>query len=207
MNRPRIHRAALEPALQAAIERTTIPGVIPRMLNLGCGSDTRARFINGDLHFVDGIDIQLDASAASLPFANNSFEIILMKDLLEHVDPVLLLSESYRTLAPSGRLIIQSVHFTSRNLFVDPTHRAAFSSRTFDFFCRDGLYAHRSYYFDFVFSSLEMMFIEFHKGRYLLPDHLVERLVNLTRRVQDSYELTGVSRLFPAENVVAVLRK
>ena len=47
------------------------------------------------------------ADAAHMPFADNSFDGIIMNDAMEHVDePEKVLSECYRVLKPSGRLYI-----------------------------------------------------------------------------------------------------
>ncbi|MGH9264111.1 MAG: hypothetical protein ACRD1D_05410, partial [Acidimicrobiales bacterium] len=69
----------------------------------------------------------------------------------------------------------------------------------------------RSYYFDFSFDEVLEATIQFSaglgRGRFLVWDRVVEPLVNATAMVQDLYELTFASRLFPAANVIAVLRK
>lgn len=193
--------ANLEPALAA----------LPR-LNLGCGRDQRRSFVNLDQVPIPGVDVAASLGASPLPFRDASFGVVLCRDILEHVEVVPAMQEVHRVVAPGGAVVVSTVHFTSRNLYVDPTHRRGFSVRTLDFFTKDeGATWHRPYYFDFGFSRIEYAAIQFGatlgKGRYLLWDRLVEPCVNVRRAAQDLYEMTMASRLFPAANVVAVLRR
>lgn len=56
--------------------------------------------------------------AQEMPFADNSYEVILCSEVLEHIpDPPKAISEMYRVLAPGGLLIL-----TTR--FVYPVHDA-----------------------------------------------------------------------------------
>lgn len=190
-------------------------GALPR-LNLGSGPDRRPGFVNLDQVPIPGVDVTASLGAAPLPFRTGTFGVVLCRDILEHVEVVAALREVHRVTAAGGRVIISAVHFTSRNLYVDPTHVRGFSVRTFDFFARRGGGAdssnwHRPYYFDFVFSRIRYAAVQFGttlgKGRYLVWDRLVEPCVNSRRMTQDLYEMTFASRLFPAANVIAVLEK
>ncbi len=93
-----------------------------QVLDIGCGD---ARFLNRMKQLgwaVQGVDF--DAAAASnaknlydidvkigtleyLKFSENSFDVVTMNHVIEHVfDPVALLSEVHRILRPGGRLVI-----------------------------------------------------------------------------------------------------
>jgi SAM-dependent methyltransferase len=182
-----------------------------RLLNIGCGHDRRHGFVNVDISHLPGVDVVASLTEQSLPFPDATFTVVLCRDVLEHVDIVPALRELHRVLAPGGTVVISAVHFTSRNLYVDPTHVRGFSVRTFDFFVKGSSRTNRSYYFDFSFAQVLESTIQFSsllgRGRLLLWDRLVEPLVNSRSLVQDLYELTFASRLFPAANVIAVLRK
>ena len=176
-------------------------------LNLGCGHDTRDGWVNLDSAELPGVDVVHDLSVVPLPFADETFSEVLCQDVLEHVDFATVLGDLHRILVPGGRVTIRSPHFTSRAVYVDPTHRAAFSVDTFAFFARESDYASRSYYFDFQFASVESARITFHRYRAQPWNYVVEPFVNSSLRVQRYYEDTFLSRLFPAANIEVVLVK
>lgn len=201
----------LEDRLQQAVTASRVPDRPARLLNIGCGHDSRPGYVNVDLSALAGVDVVATLGEETLPFPDDTFSVALCRDVLEHVDVVPALREVHRVLAPGGLVVISAVHFTSRNLYVDPTHVRGFSVRTLDFFV-DGVGSlDRSYYFDFSFGEVLDATIQFNtllgNGKYLVWDRLVEPVVNSSPVLQDLYELTFVSRLFPAANVVAVLRK
>jgi SAM-dependent methyltransferase len=181
-------------------------------LNIGSGHDRRSGYVNLDLLALPGVDVAASLGTAFLPFRDDTFGLVLCRDVLEHVDVVPALQEIHRVTAPGGAVVVSAVHFTSRNLYVDPTHVRGYSVRTVDFFTNGQDHGWlRRYYFDFCFDTLEYAAIQFGttlgNGRFLVWDRVVEPLVNSSRRAQDFYEMTFLSRLFDAANVVAVLRK
>jgi SAM-dependent methyltransferase len=174
-------------------------------LNLGCGNDTRPGWINLDKKPLPGVDVVHDLNVLPLPFDAEQFDHILAKDVLEHVDYVPLLRELYRVLRLGGTLAIQVPHFTSVDNYIDPTHRRLFSVRTFEFFVA-GSNLERSYYFDFAYRQILGRRIGFFRGP-LVWDYVLEPIVNTCYRVQKYYELTFLSRLFPAQNLTLTLVK
>lgn len=176
-------------------------------LNLGCGLDIRDGWVNLDSADLPGVDVVHDLGVVPLPFEHDRFSEVLCQDVLEHVDYAPVLRDVHRILRPGGRVLIRSPHFTSRAVYVDPTHRSAFSIDTFAFFVRDSDYAERSYYYDFNFSRIESARITFHRYRWQPWNYLVEALVNLSLGAQRYYEDTFLSRMFPAANVEIALVK
>lgn len=181
------------------------------VLNIGCGRDIRDGAINVDSVALPGVDMVVNLGQDQLPFSDEYFDLIICKDILEHVELIASLRELHRVLKHGGRMVISTVHFTSRDTWLDPTHVKGFSVGTFDFFAQGGRNDERDYYFDFHFAEVEQSLIQFRttlgKGKWLFWDRLVEPIVNHRRAVADLYELTALARLFPAANVVAVLRK
>ncbi|MDD5254371.1 MAG: methyltransferase domain-containing protein [Candidatus Nanoarchaeia archaeon] len=174
-----------------------------KKLNVGCGRDIRKDYINLDSAKLEGVDIVHNVEDLPLPFKNEEFDEILCKDVLEHVDYVPVLKDLNRILKKNGKLIITVPHFTSRNNFVDPTHKNSFSVRTFDFFIKD---SKRAYYFDFHFNKINKAKIRFEKG-ILFFNYLIEGVVNVNEDMKDLYEKTFLSRLFPACNIEIELVK
>lgn len=152
-----------------------------------------------------------DLNTTPLPFSDGQFQEILAQDVLEHLEYPTLLRDLHRILAVGGKLTIRSPHFTSRNNFVDPTHKKLFTCDTLDFFVKDSSFsksAEREYYFDFHFSKTEKVYIRFPRwSRWFFLNGIIEKSINKTRRSQRIYEASGLSRLFPAENIEVTLVK
>ena len=167
------------------------PEVKGLRLNVGCGTDVLEGWINLDIADLPGVDIVHQLGASPIPLADESVAVICARDILEHVDLVPVMADLCRVLEPGGVLLISTVHFSSRDFFVDPTHVRAFSARTFTFF-ESGGGSGRDYYFDFGFRSLEQVIIDFPggKGRYFVWNRLVKPFAN---RFIDVYEMTGLS--------------
>lgn len=113
-----------------------------QVLDIGCGTGWLAE------HFpnytgIDGSDAAVQIAAERgrnviqgdvddpLPFAEETFDAVVMKDLLEHVaDPVALVREARRVLRPSG-LVFASSPDAQRWVWDDYTHRRPFSRKSF----------------------------------------------------------------------------
>jgi SAM-dependent methyltransferase len=174
-------------------------------LNLGCGSDIRAGWVNLDRTALPAVDVVHDLNHLPLPFAASSFDHVAARDVLEHVEYVSLLRDIYRILRSGGTLEIQVPHFTAASNYIDPTHRHRFSIRTFEFFVQDSEFG-RDYYFDFSFGAIAARRIKFMKWP-LVYNYVVEALVNTHRVTQKYYELTMLAGLFPATNITVTLVK
>ncbi len=171
-------------------------------LNLGCGRDIRDGFVNVDNAPLDGVDVVHDLAQMPWPFADDSVEEILAKDLIEHIEDLeVFLRECHRVLRRGGCLIMSAPHFTSRGVWVDPTHRRAFAFDTLDFFTSGH---HRAYYWDFHFSERRTSRIVFERSPKYIWNRLFEFAVNINDSSRRAYESTPL-RLFPALNVHVVL--
>ena len=178
-----------------------------RKLNLGCGEDTRAGYINLDWIALPGVDVVHDINTLPLPFPDGHFAEILCNDVLEHVAYIPLLKELHRLLRPNGEIHIRVPHFTSRFAYIDPTHINYFSFQTFEFFADNarGSTAKGAYYFDFRFRHAASRIV-FEKGIFVY-NYLIEPLFNLHHMAGIIYEATFLSRLFPAQCIEVTLRK
>lgn len=175
-------------------------------LNIGCGTDTRPGYINSDIAQLPGVDIVHDINM-QMPFAIGAFTEILALDVLEHVtDLPAVMKELHRILTPGGRLILKVPHFTSRNNYIDPTHKRMFSVFTFDFFVHNNTWK-RAYYFPFAFGAILQRSIRFERPARVHVFFLIEWLVNLAPVAQKIYEATFLHNVFPAENVEITILK
>jgi len=92
-------------------------------LNLGCGRDIRKGWINLDKTNYLGVDIVFDLNVFPYPFQDNTFDVILMQDVLEHLeDPVAVMKEIYRISKNGCIIIIRTPHPESPLMKQDKTH-------------------------------------------------------------------------------------
>jgi ubiquinone/menaquinone biosynthesis C-methylase UbiE len=111
-----------------------------RILDIGCGLGmyvSRFRQFSDDVY---GVDIDPDkvaqasewlpnlrvSAAESLPFNDSSFDVILLNEVIEHVDDDRqAVREAYRVLAPGGHMII----YAPNRLYPFETHGFFFGGR------------------------------------------------------------------------------
>ena len=101
--------------------RTFVGGPGRRVLDVGCrdGALTRAYAVENEIVGIDvdrlalrrarerlGIETVWHDADEALPFANGSFDVVVVGELLEHlVSPAGLIAEAWRVLRPSGTLV------------------------------------------------------------------------------------------------------
>jgi len=101
-------------------------------LNLGCGKDIKAGYINLDIVDYGGNMIH-DINSFPYPFKENYFDEIYASHVLEHLNSFHnTISELYRILKPNGILIVYAPFFLNTKYFGEPDHKIPFSIRTFD---------------------------------------------------------------------------
>jgi len=115
-------------------------GVIMR-LNLGCGRDKRAGYVNVDKYPQFEPDRVVDLEATPWPFADGSADEIVLHHVLEHLGqatPVFLaiIGELYRVLKVGGMIEITVPHPRSDLFLGDPTHVRAISPAMFQLMSR-----------------------------------------------------------------------
>jgi SAM-dependent methyltransferase len=107
---------------EAALVRSVDAKAGERLLELGCGEGSNLFHLRGRKATCFGIDFSVAkaafahreigihaaaADATALPFANSSFDAVLIRDLLHHLPrPSLALAETRRVLRPGGRLTL-----------------------------------------------------------------------------------------------------
>ena len=135
-----------------------------RILDVGCGTGSFARLAppTVEVHGVDRDRIALaqasrggmtvtdiDLAREPLPFGDSSFDAALAKDVLEHLpDPLAVLRELRRVLAPGAPLVASVVVDIPRRVWADYTHVRGFTREAAMRLLNDG---------GFTVSSVERM--------------------------------------------------
>ena len=100
-----------------------------RVLDLGCGSAKFPGAFGVDLSANTHADLVHDLDAFPYPIEDDTFDQVLMQDVLEHVaDPYRLFGELHRICRPGARIQLRTPHFSSVLAYSDPTHRHYFSA-------------------------------------------------------------------------------
>lgn len=119
------------------------------VLNLGCGNKPIPGAVNHDLakHRPE-VAVAHDLNVFPWPWADNSFDLIVARAVLEHLRCTLLdsVNECWRILRPGGELYLKLPYWNHENGYLDPTHYWRFGLHTCDIFDPDTRYG-RSYSF------------------------------------------------------------
>ena len=120
----------------------------PESLNVGCGSDIKANWINLDRSQLPGVNVVHDLDVFPWPFPQSSMGNIRIINVMEHLsDATKVLEELHRLAAPECTITIRVPCVNGPDAFSDPTHKIFFNQHSFDFFdpsTRHG--KERSYY-------------------------------------------------------------
>ena len=175
-------------------------------LNLGCGEDIRKGYVNLDYVKHLGVDKVHDLNKLPYPFKDNSFDEIYASHVLEHLDVewFAFIKELNRLLKKGGRIIVKVPHFTAALAFIE-NHRRFFRYRSFESFDEQGTMKalDQKKFYNFKIEYRRIKFIKYP----LFYNIIIEPLVNLSKSTALIYENTFLRALFPAEELVFVLRK
>lgn len=102
------------------------------VLSLGCGvvkrefpeADRATRIVGIDNDPGSDADIRHDLNRFPYPLESDSFDLIVMQDILEHLENVPeVLREVHRVARSGARIRLRLPHYSSYYSFNDPTHR------------------------------------------------------------------------------------
>ncbi len=134
--------AGFEPAESIANTSSLLP-----VLDVGCGINKYPGAIGIDRNANTDADVIADLDQYPFPFADSSFREVRAIHVIEHVfDVIRTMEEFYRLVAPNGRVMIVTPHYTDFSSFCDPTHRWHLNSFSLRYFGEDhGGYSYYSF--------------------------------------------------------------
>lgn len=107
-------------------------------LNLGCGTDPIAGYVNIDREPYALTDLKLDLDGEEWPFLDGSVSDIRAYHVLEHMDDLLwVMKEAWRVMVPGGLLEITTPHPASEAWWSDPTHKHPITFNTLALFSKN----------------------------------------------------------------------
>jgi SAM-dependent methyltransferase len=99
------------------------------ILDVGCGAAKIPGSTGLDISADTAADIVHDLDVFPYPIENDSFDQILLQDVIEHVrEPITVFEELHRIARPGATIQLRTPHFSSVLAYGDPTHRHYFSA-------------------------------------------------------------------------------
>jgi SAM-dependent methyltransferase len=106
-----------------------------KILDVGCGLNKTPGAIGIDANPKTHADVIHDLGVTPYPFADDEFDEIVCRHVIEHVPEVMaLVTELYRITKRNGRITIVTPHYTNPDWPTDPTHRNHLNSYSFQCF-------------------------------------------------------------------------
>src|SRR5689334_15007680 len=104
----------------------------PRRLNVGCGTDVRAGWVNLDVAGYGGNE-RGGLNKYPWPYPDNYFDEILASHILEHLANFnAVVTELWRISKPGALIVVRVPFFLSTKYYSEPDHRIPFGIRSFD---------------------------------------------------------------------------
>jgi SAM-dependent methyltransferase len=106
-----------------------------QVVDLGCGQNKFAGAVGVDYAGNAYADVQHDLDVYPYPIADSSYDVVLLRNVIEHVRNVVgLMEEVHRIGRPNGEIIITTPHFSSLYSYQDPTHLRHLALDSMDYF-------------------------------------------------------------------------
>ncbi len=104
-------------------------------LYLGAGNKRLDSYVHVDVEQTDTVDRVHDLNQIPWPWDNDSAEIIVAEDVVEHlaINLIQFCDEAWRVMRPGGELFIRTPHHTSDSSWIDPTHHWHLNEQAFQY--------------------------------------------------------------------------
>ena len=102
-----------------------------RRLDVGSGRKQRDGFFGLDRFPMPGVAVVADLDRTTLPFADDSFDLVLAFHSLEHVEDLLgVMREIWRVGRPGAQVCIVAPYYTAGLNLANPYHKQVFNEHT-----------------------------------------------------------------------------
>jgi SAM-dependent methyltransferase len=119
-------------------QSVSLPEPLPLTLHLGCGRAKYPGALGVDRTASPVTDVVWDLDRVPWPLPDLAFAKIYLVNVLEHLrDIVSTMEEVHRVARAGAEVVILAPFASSHHLWTDPTHRRAFTSRSFQYFTDD----------------------------------------------------------------------
>ena len=147
-------------------------------LDVGCGYRKLPGAVGVDADRNSKADVHHNLESFPWPFAENSFDLILLSHVLEHLpDTARTLREIWRVGKPGASVVIQVPYFRSPDAFADPTHKHFFTIQSETFIVAAG-FEKRGFWIGWPHPSSNPFRELFKKFIHARP-HFYERILSL----------------------------
>jgi glycosyltransferase involved in cell wall biosynthesis/SAM-dependent methyltransferase len=179
-----------------------------RRLNVGCGRNALAGWINLDIAKMPGVDIVADiekCAFAPLPFESDSIDEFLLSHVIEHIHASLdLMQELYRVAKPNAKATIRVPFGGSDDAWEDPTHVRAYFTNSFGYFSQP-FYWRADYGYRGDWQPYRIVFlVEERSHKEMTPQAILDKIYTQRNVVREMIaELTAIK---PARQPVRELQ-
>lgn len=105
------------------------------VIELGCGNAKTPGAFGIDFNINSQADLIHNLDVFPYPLQDEVADEVICRDVLEHLEHfVAAVEEIWRICKPGALVEITGPFMSSVNFYSDPTHKRAFTSRTFDYF-------------------------------------------------------------------------
>lgn len=163
------------------------------VLDVGCGRNKSSGSTGIDFAQNSDADVRHDLNVFPYPLPGDAFEVILLRNVIEHLrDVVRLMEEVHRVGRNGSDVLITTPHFSSLYSYQDPTHLRHLAYESMDYFTAET--GHSNFYTTKRFRMVAKG-VDF--GRSFPLSHLARGLFKLSAHKYEKH----FAFIFPANSL------